>query len=154
MELEKTKTKKRFQISLKQLGGTCRRPLKSCHQVPISCVQNYWIWVISFRGNLILRFNVFYSKIVYFIRHWKKFFLYSSPEFWKTFVGLFCCYRNFVSRWLASNRNSILTFFSFPRLILKYHEPKNFCIGEERITEFRYGRCSFIFYTMHEYAIA
>ena len=30
------KKKKRFQINLKQREGTCRRPLRSCHQVPLS----------------------------------------------------------------------------------------------------------------------
>ena len=30
------KEKKLFLISLKQREGTCRRPLRSCHQVPLS----------------------------------------------------------------------------------------------------------------------
>ena len=53
------------------------------------------------------------QKIVYFICHCKKFLLYSCPEFWKTFLGFFCCCQNVVPKYRASNRNSIPTFFQF-----------------------------------------
>ena len=115
--------KKRLQISLKSWEGTCRKPLRSCHQAPKLWVENNWIWVICFKEKLVLYFNVFYSEIVYCICHWKTFFLYSSPEFWKTFSGLFYCCQKFQSK--GPLTETLYLFFLIPRSILETYEPKS-----------------------------
>ena len=55
-------------------------------------------------------FPIYFHFPVYFICHWKKFFLYNSPEFLKTFLGFFCSCQNVVQ----SNGTLIeILFFNF-----------------------------------------
>ena len=58
-------------------------------------------------------FPIYFHFPIYFICHWKKFFLYNSPEFLKIFLGFFCCCQNVVQ----SNGTLIETlyflFFNF-----------------------------------------
>ena len=52
-----------------------------------------------------------------------KVFLYSSPEFWTTFFGFFCCCQNVVQK--KQPLIETLYFFSISRLVLKSYSPKN-----------------------------
>ena len=72
------------------------------------------------RDKLVLCFNFSYPKIVYFICHWKKFFLYSSLELWKKVLGFFCC-----CLLLLCSNGSLYIFFSISRLVLRRYDLKN-----------------------------
>ena len=55
-------------------------------------------------------FIIYFHFPVYFICSWKKFSLYHSPEFLKTFLGSFCCCQNVVQ----SNGTLVeILFFNF-----------------------------------------